>query len=177
MEEEWGGARWTAAIILACHWLTSLLLWPQVAGSMGGDWWIDADGAGWIRSGAVSWFALPVVSLGLLLTTWWVARRLSRNPLFMGIRAMGWFRRLGSPARERVLSRQRDALESGGLPVVLIFLLVQVGMYQALVGRSSLPWIFAGLILSILAFSFLPGFLQRRMDRVVAREWLDAGSN
>lgn len=164
-------ARVLSVAVLALHWAGSLLAWLRLPhGDVQGGW-LHTEGLGVAQVGLVSWFALPVVSLLLALGLWWLAGQLARRPLFMGLMSKRRFRRLPPRDQARILGSLRGGLELAALPVVLVFALVQVGMYQLLTGGSSLPWTMGGLALSLLAFSTLPLYLGRRMDRVVERRW------
>ena len=82
---------------------------------------------------------------------------------------------LAPDARARVLRGVREGIELAGLPVALVFLLVQVGMHEAVAGRTALPWTLGGLVLSLLAFSALPAFLRSRAEEAVEREFRTGG--
>ncbi len=164
-------ARALSLAVLAVHWTGSLLAWLRLPHAHSAGGWLHTEELAAGQIGLVSWFIVPVVSLLLVLGLWAVGRRLAQKPLFMGLRSKGRFRRLPERDRSAVLAELQEGLELAALPVVLIFLLVQVGMYQVLTGGSSLPWTLGGLALSLLAFSILPIYLGRRMDRAVERRW------
>lgn len=169
------GTRRVILGLLAFHWGATLLLWRRLPDRIP----VRSDGVSvpgeWAEITVWSWFGLPTVSLLLVLGVWTLAWWLGRFPLFLGLRGLGRFRRLPAEARGRVLRTVREGLELFALPVVLVFLLVQVGVHETTMGRTFLPWTFGGLALSMLAFSAVLVFLRRRIEDAVDREWKRAG--
>jgi hypothetical protein len=161
--------------VIAAHWMGSLLAWPGLPGRAAPAA-PRPDVPGWGEVTSLNWFGLPAFSMGLILIVWAVAAWLSRYPLFMGVASKGRFRRLPASARRRVLRGVREGLELAGLPIAFVFLFVQIGIFEALSGRTSLPWTLGGLVLSLVAFSALPAFLQRRVEEAVEREWKEVGA-
>jgi hypothetical protein len=167
--------RGAALAVVAAHLVGATVGWLRLPGALPVRGWVDAEGTGWGQVGAVSWFSLPVASLLLVLLVWVAAARLAGRPLFMGLEAKGRFRRLEEECRRRVLAQLRKGMELAALPVAFVFFLVQIGMFQAAMGRSSIPWTGGALILSLLGFSALPAYLRRRAEAAVGREWTRSG--
>ncbi len=158
-----------ALVLLASHWILALVLWP----GSGHPLPIEEELRGQIPTELTwwSWFSLPLGSLTLVIAVLLLARWMDRTPLFLGLRERMRFRRLEPAARERVLSAVQDALEGFSLPVATLFLLIQVGVNEAVAGRTSLPWTLGGLLLSMLWFSALAITSPRRVRKVLEEEW------
>ena len=142
--------RWTVAV-LALHWLGSLLLWPTLPEEIP----VRLDEAGepveWGALSPVSWFGLPLLSLAVVAAfhfgVRWLTRRSLADLRFPEL-LVGTVARRGHEGEIKAVLRRKA--QAAALVLAGAILLIHVGVYQAAMDRAGMPWMLAGIFLSVL---------------------------
>jgi uncharacterized membrane protein len=137
------------------------------------------DGAGnpttWSRTTFLSWFGLPLVTVGMALFLYGLFRLTLRHPALWNIPQKESFLRLSPEARAPVMARLERWMATVGILVSCIFMEAHYSSYQVALGRASrLPWHSDVVTGGIVALIFLSMFVVLRgvgkqIERTVAR--------
>lgn len=142
--------RWTI-VVLALHWLGSLLLWPSLPEEVPVRLGEAGEPVEWQALSPLSWFGLPLLSLAVVAALHLVVRWLTRRPL-EGLRfpelLVGAAARGGDEAEIKAAFRRKA--QAAALVLTSAILLIHVGVYQAAMDRAGMPWMLAGIFLSVL---------------------------
>jgi uncharacterized membrane protein len=95
----------------------------------------------WSRSGLVAWFALPILATVLALFLHGLAVLARRSLSLWNFPNKDKLLRLSPDARRSVLERLERINAVGGILATILFISIQVGIYQTATGRTDgLPW-------------------------------------
>jgi uncharacterized membrane protein len=124
----------------------------------------DASGepTRWAERSFWSWYVLPIISLAMAALTYGLAAAMPRYPRLV---KLPHGRRLSDLPPERrgpVLAPTRDMLFAFTVPMMLMFVLIQIGAYLESLGRGGEALILVAILLAVLSTPFvLVGWLPR----------------
>lgn len=127
---------------------------------------VHFDAAGeptrWAERSFGSWFAIPVMALTMVALTYALARAMGRWPHLVNLPDKRRFLALSPERRERVLVPMREMLYALSVPLLVVFLLIQVGTWREAMGGAAAPFTVAALMMAVLLTPFmLIGWLPR----------------
>ena len=157
--------RWTVGL-LALHWGMSLLLWPTLPAEVP----VAVTDAGETVEEAispVSWFGLPLLSLlvvgGFHLGARWLTGRSLAGLQFPALLVGGEAAR--SRDEEAIKAALRRKAAAASLVLSVAIFLIHVGVYQAIRQEGGMPWMLAGIFVSMLVLPAVLVMGSRREPR------------
>lgn len=98
----------------------------------------------WSQKSLLNWFALYLVGLALTVLLYYTGRFATNHPQLWNVPEKARFLALSPEARAPVTRIMQDFMTSAAIGVTLLFMAVQLTMYETAIGRTNtLPWYFA----------------------------------
>jgi len=150
------------ALLAACFLGFSLWAWEALPELIPVHFDASGEPTRWAARSFGSWFGLPIIALAMVALNYGLAAALGRWPHLVNLPDKRRFLSLPPERRERVLAPMREMLYALSTPLLLLFLLIQVGTYREAIGGSAAPFTVAALLMAVLISPFiLIGWLPR----------------
>lgn len=150
-------------ILLTGLWLGSLVAWPRLPARMPIHFGIQGQADGWVETSPLAWFGLPLLALALVLLNAAIARWLPRRPDLFNHPDKQRFLALPATYRAPVIRRMQEFLHWISVQLVLLFGLIQVGIYRTALGATSGTFM---VVVLVLGTAVLPMLLLWNVSRI-----------
>jgi uncharacterized membrane protein len=158
------------ALLAAALCIGSVVAWPRLPALVP----IHFDLAGhpdhWVRASATSWFALPVLALGLSLFLHWTGTMVARHPEWINVPNKKAYEALPPEGKQAVARVVAGFCGWIGALVTLVFGTIQLHAYRSAMGLYDGGWFNVVQLASVVvAVLMLVGFAVR-LTREVRRQ-------
>lgn len=149
----------------------------QIPVHMGLDGKVD----GWEARTLLSWLSLPLVAAGMTVLLYIIARLMDRYPHLVNLPGRERFRELSPERRDAVMRVLRAGLYRTAAAQLAMFILIQMGIYQAATGDTAGGYLLAALLIGLAGIPCIALVLVIKVDATVratrpARQNVEAGA-
>jgi uncharacterized membrane protein len=155
------------ALLAACFLGFSVWAWAGLPELIPVHFDASGEPTRWAARSFGSWFALPLMALTMVALNYGLAAAMGRWPHLVNLPDKRRFLALSLERRERVLAPMREMLYALSVPLLLLFLLIQVGTWREALGGSAAPFTVVALLMAVLITPFmLIGWLPRLQNEL-----------
>lgn len=163
-------ARTLNFLLLLLLFVGSGLTWPHLPERIPVHFGAGGEVDRWSDTTLVSWFALPVIAVLLILFVHGTVRFAARHPKWLNVPDKDNFLRLPPEHRRIVVQTLKESLEPTLLHLTLLFCVIQYAIYRAALGSDPKPYMAAVLALAVLGTPIAILTIHRRVAEEIERQ-------